>query len=139
MKRLNFDCEIINSDFLNLNLQEKFDCVLIDAPCSGSGLMQKKPEMLVIKKDISSLIQKQKKMLLKASKLVKDGGYIVYCVCSLLKEGRKSNNIFLDKQKSFSAKNHFIDILEFGEVLKSNTFLVMPNSLEKKEGLTDSL
>ena len=133
LKRLNFDCEIINSDFLNLNLKEKFDCVLIDAPCSGSGLMQKKPEMLVIKKDISSLIQKQKKMLLKASKLVKDGGYIVYCVCSLLKEEGENQIIsFLNKQKSFSAKNHFIDILEFGEVLKSNTFLVMPNSLEKK-------
>ena len=102
MKRLNFDCEIINSDFLNLNLKEKFDCVLIDAPCSGSGLMQKKPEMLVIKKDISSLIQKQKKMLLKASKLVKDGGYIVYCVCSLLKEEGENQIIsFLDKQKIF--------------------------------------
>ena len=42
--------DIINDDFLNLKLKEKFDCVLIDAPCSGSGLIQKKPEMLVVKK-----------------------------------------------------------------------------------------
>ena len=42
--------------FLNVKINKKFDCVLIDAPCSGSGLMQKKPEILVLKKDISNLV-----------------------------------------------------------------------------------
>ena len=128
--------EIINDDFLNLKLKEKFDCVLIDAPCSGSGLIQKKPEMLVVKKDISSLINKQKKMLLKATNFVKEGGYIIYCVCSILKaEGEEQIISFLNDQKDFSAKNLFADILEFGLVLKSNTFLATPNSIKKKGGI----
>ena len=41
--------------------------------------------MLVVEKDISFADKKQK-MLLKASELVKDGGYIFYCVCSLLNQ-----------------------------------------------------
>ena len=61
LKRLNLNTEVINKDFFNLNIKEKFDCILIDAPCSGSGLMQKKPEMLVVEKDISNLVKKQKK------------------------------------------------------------------------------
>ncbi len=98
--------------------------------------MQKKPEMLVVKKDISSLLLKQKKMLLRASSLVKDGGYIIYCVCSLLKEeGEKQIANFLDDQKCFSTENFFSDILQFGVVLKSNTFLVTPNSFGKRGGV----
>ena len=136
LSRLNMNPDIINDDFLNLKLKEKFDCVLIDAPCSGSGLIQKKPEMLVVKKDISSLINKQKKMLLKATNFVKEGGYIIYCVCSILKaEGEEQIISFLNDQKDFSAKNLFTDILEFGLVLKSNTFLATPNSLKKEGGI----
>ncbi len=136
LKRLNLNTEVINKDFFNLNIKEKFDCILIDAPCSGSGLMQKKPEMLVIEKDISSLIKKQKKMLLKASELVKDGGYIFYCVCSLLnQEGENQIISFLKKQKYFSAINIFADVSKFGKLLKSNTFLVTPYSFKNQGGV----
>ena len=135
LKRLNLNTEVINKDFFNLNIKEKFDCILIDAPCSGSGLMQKKPEMLVIEKDISSLIKKQKKMLLKASELVNDGGYIFYCVCSLLnQEGENQIISFLKNQKCFSAINIFADVSEFGQLLKSNTFLVTPYSFKNQGG-----
>ena len=47
-------------------------------------LFKKKPEMLVIKKNINDLKLKQKLMLEKASKLLKDGGYLIYCVCSII-------------------------------------------------------
>ena len=60
LNRLNISSEIINEDFLNFKINKKFDCVLIDAPCSGSGLMQKKPEILVLKKDISNLVEQKK-------------------------------------------------------------------------------
>ena len=36
-----------------MNLNEKYDCVLIDAPCSASGLIQKKPEILIKNKEIN--------------------------------------------------------------------------------------
>ena len=44
-----------------LKINKKFDCVLIDAPCSGSGLMQKKPEILVLKKIFLTLLRNKKK------------------------------------------------------------------------------
>ena len=98
--------------------------------------MQKKPEMLVVEKDVSNLVKKQKRMLLKASNLVKDGGYIIYCVCSLLnKEGEDQVISFLENNKNFSAVNFFTDILEFGKVLKSGTFLATPNSFGRKGGV----
>ncbi|MEC8265847.1 MAG: transcription antitermination factor NusB [Pseudomonadota bacterium] len=136
LKRLKLDADVINEDFLDTNLKEKFDFILIDAPCSGSGLMQKKPEMLVVEKDVSNLVKKQKRMLLKASNLVKNGGYIIYCVCSLLnKEGEDQVISFLENNKNFSAVNFFTDILEFGKVLKSGTFLATPNSFVRKGGV----
>ncbi|MAI28608.1 MAG: hypothetical protein CMP38_00200 [Rickettsiales bacterium] len=50
LNRLQYETKIINGDFITHKIDEKFDCILIDAPCSASGLIQKKPEMLVIKK-----------------------------------------------------------------------------------------
>ena len=73
--------------------------------------------------------------LLRASSLVKDGGYIIYCVCSLLNDQK---HFFLMIKNVFQLRI-FSDILKFGLVLKSNTFLVTPNSLKKEEELTDFL
>ena len=50
LKRLKLDADVINEDFLDTNLKEKFDFILIDAPCSGSGLMQKNQRCLLLKK-----------------------------------------------------------------------------------------
>ena len=58
--RLRYKNEIIKKDFLDFKSDKKFDCILIDAPCSASGLIQKKPEMLVITKDIKNLLDEIK-------------------------------------------------------------------------------
>ena len=88
--RLGYKNEIIQKDFLDFKSDKKFDCILIDAPCSASGLIQKKPEMLVITKDIKNLLIKQEEMLINATKILKTGGYIIYCVCSIISaEGEK--------------------------------------------------
>ena len=49
-QRTKFKTSIINDDFTSYKHKSKFDSILIDAPCSGSGLIQKKPEILVQKK-----------------------------------------------------------------------------------------
>ena len=41
LQRLKFDTEIICENFFNYESSDLFDCILIDAPCSASGLMQK--------------------------------------------------------------------------------------------------
>ena len=73
-ERLKFKSEIINCDFLNFDEKEKFDCILIDAPCSGSGLMQKKPEILVTEKKIDPLLKSKAVCLRKRQDLSKLGG-----------------------------------------------------------------
>ena len=101
LKRLKFETKIICENFLNFKCFKLFDCVLIDAPCSASGLMQKKPEILIRdkEKNIKNLIDKQKKMLEKSKSILKIGGYIVYCVCSIhSSEGSFQIENFLKKK-----------------------------------------
>jgi 16S rRNA (cytosine967-C5)-methyltransferase len=135
-ERLKFKSEIINCDFLNFDEREKFDCILIDAPCSGSGLMQKKPEILVTEKKIDPLLRKQSSMLRKASKLVKAGGCIIYAVCSVLRnEGEGQILKFINNENNFYLKSIFSDLNALGVTLKSNTFITTPAHLSEKGGM----
>lgn len=64
---------------------ESFDCVLIDAPCSGTGTIRHNPEIryFVAASDFSELAEKQLRILENASKLLRRGGRIIYSTCSL--------------------------------------------------------
>ena len=61
LNRLDYKTEIICTDFLNYKTDQKFDAILLDAPCSASGLIQKKPEILIInkQKDLNKLLVQQ--------------------------------------------------------------------------------
>jgi 16S rRNA (cytosine967-C5)-methyltransferase len=63
---------------------ESFDLVLLDAPCSGLGTLQRNPEIKWrVKEDkIIELAELQKKLLVNAATQVADGGLLVYSVCS---------------------------------------------------------
>lgn len=67
---------------------ETFDCILLDAPCSGTGTIRHNPEIryFLAKTDFIELPAKQLKILRAASKAVKKGGRIVYSTCSLERE-----------------------------------------------------
>lgn len=74
------DARVLNKDFI-----DKFDYVLVDAPCSGTGLYRKKPDIKWNKdlEDIKSLAEIQLEILDKAKDYVKDGGELLYSTCSL--------------------------------------------------------
>ncbi len=82
--RLDLRAEIIVADILTLKAAT-FDAVLVDAPCSATGTIRRHPDIAWTKKpgDIAALAQIQSRMLDKAIELVKPGGTIVYCTCSL--------------------------------------------------------
>jgi 16S rRNA (cytosine967-C5)-methyltransferase len=64
------------------------DCVMVDAPCSGTGTLRKHPELLIhrAKTDWEHYPQTQEKLLELASQWVKLGGRLVYSTCSILPE-----------------------------------------------------
>jgi 16S rRNA (cytosine967-C5)-methyltransferase len=67
--------------------QGPFDAVLIDVPCSNTGVLAKRPEvrLRIKQKSVENLMLKQAELLKTASDLVKRGGIICYSTCSIMK------------------------------------------------------
>lgn len=65
---------------------EKFDHVLVDAPCSGTGTLRRNPEIKwrLMASDLKVLSKTQKAILHHAADAVKKGGHLIYCTCSIL-------------------------------------------------------
>ena len=80
-------------------------------------------------------------MLEKASKLLKDGGYLIYCVCSIISsEGDEQIKAFLKNFKNFSLFNCFSPIESFGMVNNDLPYFLQPlTSQANREVLTDFL
>ena len=86
-------------------IANSFDKVLIDAPCSGLGVIRRKPDIKWSKepKDIEALKREQEYILSVCSKYVKPGGAIVYSTCSIdPEENEKVVEDFLAKNQDFT-------------------------------------
>ena len=88
LKRLNLTAHIINSDILEYEPEQRFDAVLLDAPCSSTGTIRRHPDVLWTKdsNDIKNLAKLQFDLIGKARSFLKDGGTLVFSNCSLLKQ-----------------------------------------------------
>src|SRR6516165_432851 len=62
-----------------------FDGVLLDAPCASTGTIRRHPDIAWLRQeaDIPALVNLQKRLLQKAAGLLKPGGLLIYCTCSL--------------------------------------------------------
>ncbi|MDQ0198547.1 16S rRNA (cytosine(967)-C(5))-methyltransferase RsmB [Neobacillus ginsengisoli] len=92
--------------------EESFDRVLLDAPCSGLGVMRRKPDMKYTKteQDIVQLSSIQQKLLKSVSGLVKKGGILVYSTCTVDKEeNEKMVAAFLTENSQFEEDSMFRD------------------------------
>jgi len=68
--------------------EESFDTVLVDAPCSGTGTIRHNPEIryFLDPGDFTDLANKQRQILMNASKVVSPGGRLIYSTCSIQSE-----------------------------------------------------
>ncbi len=85
-------------------LKEDFDKILVDAPCSGFGVIRKKPETVYNKKmkNVEELSKLQYDILVSSSKRLKNGGILIYSTCTLLQEENKDNLAkFLEEHKNY--------------------------------------
>jgi 16S rRNA (cytosine967-C5)-methyltransferase len=82
---------------------EGFDAVLLDAPCSSTGTIRRHPDVAWLKQDsdIVMLTALQRRLLQKAASILRPGGTLVYCTCSLEpEEGEQAIADLLAKDSS---------------------------------------
>ena len=95
-------------DARNVNKQgRKFDKILVDVPCSGYGVIRKKPEILYTKnrENIEELASLQLEILNSAADILKDGGELIYSTCTIISQENTENvEKFLNERKEFKVK-----------------------------------
>ena len=113
MKKLGIDIvKAIVMDARNVNKQgRKFDKILVDVPCSGYGVIRKKPEILYSKnrENIEELAKLQLEILNSAADILKGGGELIYSTCTITDE-ENTNNIekFLKEREEFKVEKLYI-------------------------------
>jgi 16S rRNA (cytosine967-C5)-methyltransferase len=103
LKRLQLKARLLTADFLEYDLWwdgELFDRILLDVPCSATGVIRRHPDIKVHRKitDIQPLLEIQKKMLAQAWKMLKPGGKLIYATCSLFKDENEQQMIEFSSQ-----------------------------------------
>ena len=86
--------------------EEAFDRVLVDAPCSGLGVIRKKPDIRYKDPEpLKGLPEVQRAILDNASRYVRPGGILLYSTCTLLpRENEEVVRWFLEGHKDFKAE-----------------------------------
>jgi 16S rRNA (cytosine967-C5)-methyltransferase len=90
------------------DLLESADCVLVDAPCSGTGTWRRNPELRwrLTHARLDAVIDLQSRLIDLAATLIKPGGALVYAVCSLIgEEGQAQIDAFLRHQPEWTLAN----------------------------------
>ncbi len=97
----NIETRVIESTKVYKKLLQKADRVLIDAPCSGLGVLKRNPDAKwkLEPEFIENIKQVQQEVLQNYSKMVKPGGKLVYATCSVLpSENRQQVDFFLNSE-----------------------------------------
>ena len=129
MKKLGIDIvKAIVMDARNVNKQgRKFDKILVDVPCSGYGVIRKKPEILYSKnrENIEELAKLQLEILNSAADILKDGGELIYSTCTIT-DKENTNNIekFLKERKQFKVEKLYIPENVSGDYDKLGGFCI---------------
>ena len=90
---------------------QPFDGILLDAPCTASGIVRRHPDITWLRRDtdITGLAQQQKRLLQALWPLVKPGGALLYCTCSVFKaEGSGQIEAFISEQTQASGAHNTV-------------------------------
>lgn len=103
--------QIIASDVLDFETTARFDRILIDAPCSGLGVLSHKPDLRyrIQPEDLDELELLQSEILQHSAQFLKEDGLLVYATCTLnRKENEKQVEKFLANNPDFMLKDETI-------------------------------
>jgi 16S rRNA (cytosine967-C5)-methyltransferase len=85
LRRLAYAAELVTGDAMTYAPPQKFDGVLLDAPCSSTGTFRRHPEVVWHRSpaDIAGRVTLQRQLIARAADCLNPGGVLIYCVCSL--------------------------------------------------------
>ncbi|NBE07136.1 RsmB/NOP family class I SAM-dependent RNA methyltransferase [Paragemmobacter ruber] len=86
LSRCGLAADLITADALEWQPDQAFDAVLLDAPCSATGTIRRHPDLPFVKdgSELPALVELQARLLDRALGMVRPGGRVVFCTCSLL-------------------------------------------------------
>ncbi len=133
MNLINAGVTHYKGEWLSKIYSEHFDKVLVDAPCSGLGIVQKKGEVnnWWSKERAERLGDVQLRLLIAAIKMVKTGGEIVYSTCTLTPE---ENEFIIDKV----LKKYPVEILDIDLPVKSHEGFTKYNGQSLDQSISKS-
>lgn len=126
----NIICDIMDGSKFSDNLVNSADRVLIDVPCSGLGIIRKKPEIKWTKNinQLKAIVSIQKNILINASRYVKKDGILLYSTCTLNKmENEENIKWFIKNNKNYSIEPLFYGNLDNIEYSDEGLVTVLPN------------
>ena len=112
----NFDARVYKDGY-----KEKFDYILVDAPCSGLGVMARKPEIRYNRslEDIKKLAELQREIITNAVKYLKVGGVLIYSTCTIGNIENKENFDYIKKMENMEVVpidgKDYIEFVSFKE------------------------
>lgn len=88
LSRTGLQADIVCADALTWQPTSLYDAVLLDAPCSATGTIRRHPDLPLIRKpgDLAALTDLQAQLIDRALAMLRPGGRLVYCTCSLLSD-----------------------------------------------------
>ncbi len=107
LARTGLQAEVVTADALVWHPSVPFDAVVLDAPCSASGTIRRHPDLPFVKdgSDLPALLALQAQLVDRALTMVRPGGAVVYCTCSLLPdEGERQVLAALDRHPGLTVE-----------------------------------
>ena len=105
LTRLGLSADVIKADVLDWQPQQPADGVLIDVPCTSTGTIRRHPDIPWLKRpaNVAEISIQQQKLLNAAAAMVRPGGLLMYCSCSLqVEEGPAQITDFLNSHPDFT-------------------------------------
>lgn len=139
LERTGLSAQIVTADLLSWSPAAPADAVLLDAPCSATGIFRRHPDVLhrVRPSLIAEMAELQAKLLNRAAAWVKPGGTLVFATCSLEpKEGEAHLAPFLAAHPEFALVPATADELPAGiSPREDGSVRVLPGMLAEQGGL----
>ena len=135
LDRLNFKAKTLNIDVMDIEEKNKYDFIVLDAPCSAIGTIRKNPEIFFKQKkpNLKNLLKLQEEMLIKSALLLRNNGTILYMVCSFFKaETFNQINKFLNTNKNFYLDKFPINNKneKINKFVKNNYLYILPSDVD---------